>query len=59
MFYSYKMHKHIDFRGEDSTATDINNSVVIFPSYPMLSNEEVDMVCDFIFKFGDLCNDSY
>ena len=57
MFYSHKKHGHFSFIGEDTIATDINNSVVIFPSYPMLSDEEIDMICDYILKFGDVCND--
>ena len=45
MFYSHKKHRHLDFLGDDDVATSINNSVVVFPSYPMLSDEEVDMIC--------------
>lgn len=58
MFHSYKKHRHLSFFGKDDNATDINNNVVIFPSYPMLSDEEIDMICDFILEFGDMCNDS-
>ena len=46
MFHSYKKHKHLSLEGEDRVATDINNKVVIFPSYPELTNAEIDYICE-------------
>ena len=52
MFYSYKKHKHLSFSGEDKNASKINQEVVIFPSYPDLSSEEIDYICDNILKLA-------
>jgi len=55
MFYSYRKHKHIMesglFVGEDAVSNDINNTVVIFPSYPDLTDKEIDYVCEKILIF--------
>tara|TARA_R110001592_G_scaffold361646_1_gene672929 strand:- start:1165 stop:1344 length:180 start_codon:yes stop_codon:yes gene_type:complete len=53
MFYSYKKHGHLDFVGEDSNAVDINNQVVVFPSYPDLTDDEVDYICSMIKKYSN------
>jgi len=53
MFYSYKNHSHLDFVGEDSNAVDINNQVVVFPSYPDLTDDEVDYICGMIKKYSN------
>ena len=51
MFYSYKNHKHLHFTGSDNIARKLNKQVVIFPSYPDLTNSEIDFVCDNIVNF--------
>ena len=53
MFYSYKKHGHLDLVGEDSNAVDINNQVVVFPSYPDLTDDEVDYICSMIKKYSN------
>ena len=52
MFYSYKVHKHLDFQGEDKNATIINKEVLVFPSFPDLSNLQIDYICENIITFA-------
>ena len=56
MFYSYKRHGHLNFFGEDSIASLINSQVVIFPSFPELSDEDLDYVCDRILNLSKQLN---
>jgi perosamine synthetase len=51
MFYSYKRHKYLNFSGDDKVANIINNEAVIFPSYPELSDKEIDYICEKILLF--------
>tara|TARA_X000001388_G_scaffold25909_1_gene18119 strand:- start:16446 stop:17531 length:1086 start_codon:yes stop_codon:yes gene_type:complete len=52
MFYSYKVHKHLNFHGEDKNATIINKEVLVFPSFPDLSNLQIDYICENIITFA-------
>ena len=52
MFYSYKKHNHLNFSGEDKIATLLNSQVVVFPSYPELTNFEIEYICDKIKQFA-------
>lgn len=52
MFYPYSVHPHLNFRGEDCVATKLNQSIVIFPSFPELNNIDIDMICDRIVAFS-------
>ena len=49
MFYSFKSHKHLDFLHcmSDKTcknAINLHNEIVILPSYPELTNEEINFI---------------
>jgi len=46
MFYPHTTHKHISFSGNSEEAEDINNKVVMVPSYPELTNDEIDYICE-------------
>jgi len=52
MFYSYRAHKHLNFSGKDINAKLINKEVVVFPSFPDLTNLEIDYICEKIIKFS-------
>ena len=51
MFYPYTMHKHLNFQGKTSISELLNKEVAIFPSYPDLSNREIDYICESIMGF--------
>ena len=51
MFYPYKLHKHINFEGNDDVASIINSEVIVFPSFPELTNDEIDYICKKIVSF--------
>jgi len=52
MFYSYKKHSHLNFSGDDDTATLLSKEVVVFPSYPELSSSEIQFITDKIKQFA-------
>ena len=52
MFYSHKSHEHLTFNGIDFISNIINNTAVIFPSYPELTDLEIDQICDEILNFN-------
>ena len=52
MFYSHKVHKHLSFDGEDKNAALINKEVKVFPSFPELSDLEIDYICENIIMFA-------
>jgi perosamine synthetase len=52
MFYPYTAHTHLNFTGQSVVADTINKSVVVFPSYGELPNEQVDYVCEQIISFA-------
>jgi dTDP-4-amino-4,6-dideoxygalactose transaminase len=54
MFYPYTVHPHLNFVGSDRVATKLNQSVVIFPSFPELSDDQIDLICDRIAEFSNL-----
>ena len=51
MFYPYTMHKHLKFQGKTNISDLLNKEVAIFPSYPDLSNREIDYICESIMGF--------
>jgi len=51
MFYSYKRHNHINFEGNDRVSDIINRQVIVFPSFPELTNDEIDYICKKIISF--------
>ena len=51
MFYPYSRHKHLNFSGKETIATNLNNEIVVFPSYPELKDSEINYVCDAIEDF--------
>jgi perosamine synthetase len=53
MFYSFREHKHLNLTGEDKNAIIINKEVIVFPSYPELTDNEIDYICDIIIKFNN------
>lgn len=54
MFYPHTSHTHLDLKGETSSSEIVNKKVVVFPSYPDLTNEQVDYICEKIKNFKDL-----
>lgn len=52
MFYPYTCHSHLKFDGDDSIAKEINNSVVVFPSYGQLTDSEIDYICEEVSTFS-------
>ena len=54
MFYPYTAHKHISFSGKSEEAEDINNKTVMIPSYPELSDDEIDYICEKIINGAKL-----
>lgn len=56
MFYPYTIHSHLSFDGCDTVATELNRSVVIFPSFPELTDEQIDTICECILRFSTVRN---
>lgn len=51
MFYSFKSHKHLDFLQSTpneiyENALNLHDEIVILPSYPELTNEEINLITD-------------
>lgn len=53
MFYPYNVHGHLNFKGPYANADMVNRSTVIFPSYPELSNKDIEFICNRIVAFRD------
>lgn len=57
MFYSYAHHSHLNhIVGRDDVANVINSNVVVFPSYPELTQNDIDYVCSSIKEFSESLN---
>lgn len=55
MFYPVSRHTHLNhIVGNDDIATMINKSVVVFPSYPTLSDKDIDYICTAIKEFSEI-----
>lgn len=52
MFYPYHAHGYINASGPHSNSDLINKQVVVFPSYPSLSTDQIDFICDKIYSFS-------
>jgi len=52
MFYPYHTHGYINASGPHKNSDLINQQVVIFPSYPTLSKQDIDYICDKIHTFN-------
>lgn len=58
MFYSFKHHRHLDFlQGVDgraiANAERLHNEIVMLPSYPELTLEEVKHISEIVIKLGN------
>jgi perosamine synthetase len=52
MFYEMKKHKYLShISNEDSNSTKLSEQCVILPSYPELTNSQIDYISDKIIKF--------
>ncbi len=53
MFYPYTVHKHLNLRGETRVSEIVNSKVVVFPSFPGLTNQQIDYITEKIKQFKD------
>ena len=58
MFYSFKHHKHLDFLHgmggrTHANATGLHKEIVILPSYPELTNEEINLITEITKEIAD------
>ena len=53
MFYPYTVHRHLNLRGETRVSEIVNSKVVVFPSFPGLTNQQIDYITEKIKQFKD------
>jgi perosamine synthetase len=54
MFYPHTSHAHLNLKGSTVSSTIINSKVVVFPSYPDLTDKQVDYISEKIKQFKEL-----
>lgn len=53
MFYPIHVHKHLQYiKSNNKVATTLNNECIILPSYPELTDIELEYICDMVMNYN-------